>query len=332
MRALQHFRYPQEEELNQLIPQRSKSSSKRFLRHFEHIHTVKRSKDSHLLVHGYTKQNYHHRVPSALLQIIESYHSMWIHKHFTESETKEAIRPERIRPIILYVDEAAVHNAKVYFLLKLKKCEGVLRVELSAECQLGMEFIAGDFGITFNGCSHKPQWQRHYNEEMKTLVLQTTACCTCLNINALCNHYQMWHLDLSKGLTVSLYIDLMQVTWKQDVKKRDFDITPKLGLRWRYRMLNGNMWPSTIQSKVVQMMDPEYVGGLQMSWEFVSRSSALSLFPDPAHPYPAVVHFEIDGEKMKMKMKRHDDGRICYTVFLSTVKLCYSVLFFDIEM
>lgn len=179
------------------------------------IYSREKSSDPHLLTYGFTREHFDDFVPEALLQIVGSYHSMWIHTRFTKTQINQVVRPQHPQPIKIHIHRAVLNGETVDFLLKLEKCNDVLLVGLLIKFKPCMEYVAGRFDLAINGNCCKPQLATYPDEDTHS------KWCGAQTLPVIWTSWTTIELNRSNGLMVSSFIDLTLITMKNDMNIAD---------------------------------------------------------------------------------------------------------------
>jgi len=182
---------------------------------FNNLNT-ERNKDLNLFVHGFARKHSDTFVPDVLLQMIESYHTMWIHTRFKKAQMQRVIRPIHAQPMTVFLKNATVEGQTVAFSLKLEKCVDSLLVELLVTFKPGMEELTGKFDFALDREYHDPAWRWYMAENARG------RCYGPLCLPVVWKSYPLSELDLSKRVTVSAFIDLASIRLKQPEDDDDY--------------------------------------------------------------------------------------------------------------
>ena len=172
------------------------------------------SRHPELTVCGYVRGNYRHSIPVAIVNLMESFYSLWITKRVSVEQLQREMGSREFT-------EIPFHN----LLMNGFRMEVVLRASwnymmhdmvfywLTFNLSPEMDFIAGNFAVAYDGDhSARSYWNR------STESYRKLADCKCLRKS------EFQNLD---DLSISAYVDITQIKWKEQ-EKEDFDITPAL--------------------------------------------------------------------------------------------------------
>ena len=175
------------------------------------------SRHPELTVCGYVRGNYRHSIPVAIVNLMESFYSLWIKKRVS-GEQLQRLKEMGSRGYT----EIPFHN----LLMNGFRMEMVLRASrnnlfhdnkvflwLAINASPEMDFIAGNFAVSFDGeRSARSHWERSTGNRI------------CINDAKFRSESDIQNGD---DMSIRAYIDITQIKWKED-EKEDFDITPTL--------------------------------------------------------------------------------------------------------
>ena len=178
-----------------------------------------------LAVCGYVRQNYRHSIPVAIVNLMESFYSLWIKKRVSGEQLqilKEQLETLKEKGLWQYTDIALHFHS---LLMKGFRIEVVLKASwnnindevmlwLAMNLSPEIDFMAGNLAVAYDGNhSARSHWVRstgrHWERTDDAKFLRESDL---KNLN---------------DLSIAACIDITQIKWK-DEEKEDFDITPTL--------------------------------------------------------------------------------------------------------
>ena len=117
-----------------------------------------------LTVFGFARRYYPHSIPVAILNLMELFYSLWIEHRLSKDQTQELKKLEPRQTIEIPIRSYFLSGIRIEAKLECRTWDNeVLLVRLRFVFPSEMSFIAGKFGLGFNGdtaCCCK--WNRLY--------------------------------------------------------------------------------------------------------------------------------------------------------------------------
>ena len=264
--------------------------------------------DSDLVLSGFTRRNYPHSIPVALLSLMVKYYTLWVHCEMSESQIEQILELEPEQFLISHLHSIVVRGDKMDFTLKMERCREEIMVQLYVTFQSDMVLIGGHFQFAANGgnCSN-PVW-RQYS------AANTRAGAVAGFDHELVSRLQWEYLSLSelrksKKMDIWCFLDLTKITFLWDSSKLDFDITPKLNEHARYRwQIKEQELESLLSTQSVSVvLSVHAVGGWMLSCYYMD--SKIHVVLSPSYPpsslnqYRFIVRYTVCGGKEVIQVK-----------------------------
>ena len=197
-------------------------------------HSVKKadSKRSELTVFGFVREHYRHSVPNDIVNLMESYYTLWMKFHFSTEALQQLIAPSQ-EPQELPIGTFTLNGE----LIRLySECNYALKfVTLRAILPRSIEFIAGNFAVENVTRWEKVKWARVRSR------ISITRHPLELGRKAQLELGKEPQLELGRELgELSVYLDITQIKMRYC---DDFDITPTLKSSGTMRLLMDEFTP-----------------------------------------------------------------------------------------